>query len=370
MRNPIFSIDTLFLDRHDDGTIHYVLGDKTKNLSCGGKLIRLETRQPLVELSTESGQRLVMAPETAFALQTGDNGALTRYLPVDDACAQWTALINFSAHPADDDVYLRFYLAGLMCAAGRHSYERNRPSNIAVPPKMENEIVEYLNAKARLLVSQGILYSSPRIFPSVTPENLIFIKSRVLTHMVGKLLTDKTQVPAFEMDGVKRPELWAFCKGVLDGSPRVAGKIVFTHRHAAVVTAIHGALWRIFGVMASLDINPMEAEVTRHKTWGTMPNQMRLSAEDRAYATAAGLDTFESNPPKLLRPDRILRVTPEGTKTLSVIVLPGRERKYPLTANTFIFHPQFSLPEALVDLAAHPALSDSGDPTIFEETPP
>lgn len=364
MRNPIFSADTLFLDRNENGSINYVEPTETKLLSCGAKLIRLETRQPLVELLTESGNRLVLAPEAVFSLFTED-GCLVRWMPVDTDCAFYGRIVSLKQDPANPSPFLNYFMAGMVCANGRHSFERNRPSSFTVPHAIVPDLVDYLSARGQVLIERKVLVSTPRILPTQFPHGT-FVKSRVITTMVSNLLQDKTQVPAFPILETDRPSVWAFLRGVLTAADREGEEIVIRHRYANVLETIHKALWTMFGVPSKLSVNPMESRVTPTRT-GIMPHSVRLSAEDRAAAALAGLDdTYEGPPPEVKRLDRIAKITPLSEKTPGVIVLPGEARRYGLTANTFCFEPLFSLPDAIVDLATHPMMVDTSDPTTFE----
>ena len=366
MRNPIFAHDSLFLDRAPDGSIRYVTGDQTRELSCGAKIIRLETRQPLVEITTTSGKSLTMAPESAFALHKTDSGALIRYAPVEYATP---AILNRLDWFADlDDLEPRRYaIAGMIVGNGIHLFNRYRASYTIVPDLDSTfEIQSFLTRLGNKFVEDGLMHMNSN---QVTCQETVggwMIRSRIITLLVGNLLAEKTLTPTFYPDMIDKALFHCFVRGLLSTAPRDGEDIVVRHRDAAAVRTLGEHLYYQFGVPCDICLHPMEP---RLQAALNVPegHRFRLSSEHQNYAVLAGLLRGTGTEVSFFKTDTIETITPLTKKVASIIVLPGSlKRSRPLTANGFAFRDQFQIPVGIAEIASHPALlQDSSDPATF-----
>lgn len=363
MRNPIFGVETKFLDQSGAGEFEYLTGDSPA-LSCGERIIHLTEPQRLIRLDTKSGQSLLLSPETLFGLVKDSEGRMVRYAPVDTSLVHKKPLLKWSL-PYSEKMRLRSYvLGGMMCANGNHLFNRHRASSINANPDEADGIIDYVKTVEEILIDTGKLHDNVRMTVSDF-GTYVFIRSRALTVLVGDMLTERMQSPSFYPDDLDRLSLWAFLRGLLSTSERVDGSIVFKHRDATTVRRLAEALWNHFGVPVTLRINKMEAEVMRHVNMKNI-HRFVLSAEGQMKAVKAGLiDGPDINVP-VFEYDEIKKVTPIDEPQKALIVMPGQSRDFPLTANSFMFNAEFSLPEAIVSVAAHPSLNDdTSDPTRF-----
>lgn len=361
MRNPIFAAETLFLDQSSDGTIRHLTADKTKDLSCGGRIVRLETNQPLVEIGMASGLCLLMSPETAFSLAKSSDGKLIRYTPVQPAPSpiDWQADL-------DDIEERRFALAGMVCASGVHIFNRYRTSYLIAPEfDLAANVEQFLTRMGAKMELEKVIHKNSNQVTVKPVEAGIFIRSRILTTLVGNLLQEHTQAIAFLPSSVSRRYVFAFLNGLLSTSPHVKGELIFRHRASATIRTLAEHLTFDFGVPCDMHIHPMEpsVQVDVSRPEG---HRFTLRSEQLDYAAAAGLLERPKKDLSFYSYDSIETITPLARKVPSVLVTPGERSSYPLTANSFVFQPQFSMPNGIAEIAAHPAvLDDSSDPSKF-----
>jgi len=364
MKNPIFSIDTLFLDQGADGDIRYLTGEKTTMISGGTRIIRLSERQSLVDLNLKSGNTLVMSAETAFALAKDGAGKLIRYSPIQKPPLKQHFLDWQS--PVDDDLHRQYFLAGAMAAHGTHKPARSRESSIDLLPAQVPAIVHYLQNVGDDMRAKSAIHGHSNHVTLIEFKGRIMIRSRMLTLLVGSLLSTKTQVPSFDPHDLDLSVCWSFMKGLLSTADRDGDALVIRHRHADTIKTLARCLWYRFGVAADMHVNPYEPELT---PWSSTPKgpYLRLSAEQRASAFAAGLDdTSPFQIPNLSGRDEIESISARKFKSHSAIVVPGEGREFPLTANSYVFEPKFHVPVEIEVIASHPALlGDSSDPSAF-----
>lgn len=341
MQYPTFSADTYFID-NGSKQIRYAdrsrLRDGTELRPCGVRDVS--------KIETESGMRLLLASETIFAL-TQNAGKLMRYLPY----------IPSLPLPLDGEE-LPYVFAGAVCATGRHSNERNRPSNMRVHPNLVEAYLSALNLKHGEMLKSGVLSPNYQSFPKVVASSSEFdypmVKGRALSDMIGDRLTEKTQLPA-EMTLFQRR---SFLTGLLSSLFVLTnGSIVFAHCHADVVEAVYLWLWRDFGVPSSLHINPMESRVT-HYTRGVMPHHIRLSSEDVEIASIVGLylPKVRCGSPNMVRHDVVTKISSYGAVDCVEVIASVESRSY--TANSIMFKGDLIVPPEAITIASNPTLHD------------
>lgn len=361
MRNPIFAAETLFLDQSSDGPICHLTASKTTELSCGGRIVKLATDQPLVEIGMASGLCLLMSPETAFALAKSDDGKLIRYSPVDrnPPPIDWQADL-------DDLEERRFALAGMVCASGVHIFNRYRTSYlVSTSLDLAANVQQFLTRLGAKMELDKVIHKNSNQVTVKETDAGTFIRSRILTMLIGNLLQEHTQAVAFLPSSVARRNMRAFLFGLLSTASKVGDTIVVRHRSAATIRTLAEHMTFDFGVPCDMHIHPMEpvmqVDVTRPEG-----HRFRLSAEQIDYAIAAGLLEGPGKEISFYSYDTIETITPLTRKVPSVIITPGEKRNFPLTANSFVFQAQFSMPAGITEIASHPSvLADSSDPSKF-----
>lgn len=359
MRNPIFAAESIILDQYPTGDIHHRTGERSVKLSCGGQIVRLGEDQPLVEIGTESGLCLIISPETAFSL-ANEGGRLIRYNPIAPAppAIDWQDDL--------DDVELRRWaLAGMVCASGVHIFNRFRTSYFVCPcPDLAANTTQFLRRLGDRMEMDGVIHKKSNQVTMKDIEGGTFIRSRILTSLIGTLLKPLTQEVTFNPLYISRLQAHAFLHGLLSTASKVDDTIVVRHRSSATIRTLAERLTFDFGVPCDIHIHPMEpalqVDVTRPEG-----HRFRLSAEQVDCAVAAGLIEGKERHVKVYSHDRIVSHTPLPRKVPSVIVLPGEKRKFPLTVNSFVFNAGFEIPVGITEIATHPAVLDSSDPTRF-----
>jgi hypothetical protein len=366
MRNPIFHDQTMFLDHAADGSIRYVTGDQTRLLSSGVKIMKLETRQPLVEIRTAAGHELIMAPETAFALAKSESGGLVRYAPVEPASGPLARPIDWQ-EDIENIEDRRFVLAGMMLASGNHIFNRNRASHIVLTDlDSAFEIKAFLTRVAAKYLADGEIHGlAAKVSMKETPDGYL-IRARVLTMLVGNLLTEKVMVPTFSFSSVKKNLLGNFFRGIFLACQCLNDAVIIRHRHAEVVRTLAEHLLYRFGVSSTISIHPMEP-IVQVSIAVPEGHYLQLSADqlDRAALTGLLVKAYQREV-AYYSYDVIEKITPLSRKISSVIVLPGTGCPNPLTANGFVFRPEFEIPSGITEFASHPLLfEDSSDPASF-----
>lgn len=359
MRNPIFAAESIFLDQYPAGDIHHRTGEKSVALSCGGSIVRLGEPQPLVEIETESGLCLIISPETAFSL-ANEGGRLIRYNPISPAPAP----IDWQ-DDLDDIELRRFALAGMVCASGVHIFNRFRTTHLICQcPDLAANVTQFLKRMGDRMEMDQVIHKKSNQVTMKDSVSGIFIRSRILTTLVGQLLKPLTQEITFNPLYISRAQAHAFLHGLLSTASKVDDTIVVRHRSSATIRTLAERLTFDFGVPCDIHIHPMEptlqVDVTRPEG-----HRFRLSAEQVDCAVAAGLIAGERKHVKVYSQDRIVSHTPLPKKVPSVIVLPGGKRTFPLTVNSFVFSAEFEIPLGITEIATHPAVLDSSDPSQF-----
>lgn len=362
MKNPIFDSTTIFTEQAPDGTVRRLSAHGNREFSCGARLVVLSTAQALMEIKTERGNELIIAPEAVFALAKDDEGCPVRYHPVHKVSSQDLTAVDFNAD--FDSEAIRFMFAGMIVARGNHLFDRFRASSLIIPASIAAPAEAFLQRMGNAWQSAGVMHPKSNRVTLIEHEEGYFLRSRILTRFIGNLLKDNTQEPLFYPDMVPDVCTWAFMRGLLSTAYREDGQIIFRHRHASVVRSLYDVLWSRFGVTATLCIDPMEPEIQQN-SMVPKAHQFRLSAEDQRLAVTAGLiDGEESGAPSQVS-DAIVSVTPFKTRRNAVIVVPGNGRDTPIMANGFVFSPQFNIPHEAEFLATHPVLLDSSDPAAL-----
>jgi len=362
MRNPIFAADTLFQDQSPDGITRHLGTDRSVELSCGGRIVLLNEKQPLIEVKTVAGRTLTMSPETAFSLASNDDGKLIRYSPVELS----TPSIDWQAD-LDDIEERRFALVGMICSSGLHIINRYRTSYlITTDADLAANVTQFLQRMGDHMVEAKMIHLNANSVTVKFPtHDSYFIRSRILTTLVNGLLQEHTQRIAFLPSSISRRNLKAFFYGLLSTASRVDDAIVIKHRVSATIRTIAEHLMFDFGVPCDIHIHPMEPEVQRDVT-RPEGHRLRLSADQIDYAVAAGLLDGVAKDISFYGTDSISTVTPLENRVSSVIITPGAPRDFPLTANSFVFNSEFAMPMGIVEIATHPSvLTDSSDPTKF-----
>lgn len=345
MRYPTFYAGTHFLDSGESSTHRQVTLADTTTLE-DGTVLRPCGDKELVKVETESGASLLLSPETFFAMDSA-HGCLLRYLPYEtveqpEPSHRWWALV----------------FAGAICATGRHSHERNRPSNMRVPLHLIEEYESVLNLHHISMVKSRILTQNYQSGVKVIHDaDDIFVKGRALSHIVGSWLEEKTQIPP----PLSKADQLPFLTGLLSSLPVTEdGTQIFSHCYAIVVEMIHLWLWRDWGVPSRLSINPMEARVTVH-TSGLMPHHLVLSSEAVQITREIGIN--RSSPlrvmersPHMVTMEAIAKVASIGKGPCVEIVSPVPGRKY--TADSFMFGTVYDIPDEVLEIAGHPILLD------------
>lgn len=377
MRNPIFDSHTIFTDSEPGKQPVRVDGVASRKLSDDYRLVTLETPQPLVRIRTDSGIILDISPETAFALAKNKHGALMRWQPIFNPSAlnpdifQLACPRDFPTLP-DDILALCCYFAGLVCATGTHMKDRNRATTVTLPHLLAVEVEDRILSWGDMMVADGTFHNlSNRHSVVDMTDGTFYVRSRVLTHLVGDLLSEKLQQPTELLyETVERSELMLFCffRGLLSSlSPDGHDGLTMTHRDASVVEWCAEILWRVFGVPTELYVDPMEPTVQPGRSSALAKrHRFRLRSDYIPYAVAAGLRDGQFLPAYLLRavPDPIVSVVPLDGRRQSVIVVPGpTTRSHPLTANGLQFSAAFQMPTGIENIASHPSLVN--DPAYF-----
>lgn len=362
MRNPIFASDTLFTEQSPDGNIRYLSADGDKTFTCGARLVVLSERQPLVEIKTERGFGLIMSPESVFALSQDGDGNPKRFHPVHVASSQDLTAVDFNE--SYDPEAIRFMMAGMIVARGNHLFDRFRASSLIAPADIAVPMEPYLQRIGDHWLRLGVLHPKSNRVTLIEHEDGYFVRSRILTRVIGNLLKDGTQEPLFYPNQVHQRLFWAFMKGLLSTSYREDGELIFRHRYASVVRLLSTELWTQFGVPSKLMIDPMEPDIQQN-VMVPKAHQFRLSSDDQRYAVTAGLITGSEAQSSSHISETITSVAPLKTRRSAVIVVPGEGRDSPIMANGFIFTPQFEIPREAEALATHPLMVDSSDPSVL-----
>lgn len=362
MRNPIFATDTLFTEQSPDGSIRKLSVDGEKTFTCGARLIVLSEKQPLLEIKTERGSSLVMSPESVFSLSKDGEGNPKRFHPVHVASSQDLTAVDFNE--SYDPEAIRFMLAGMITARGNHLFDRFRASSLIASADLVVPMEPYLQRIGDHWLRLGVMHPKSNRVTVIEHEDGYFLRSRILTRLIGNLLKDSTQEPLFYPDKVHSRLFWAYLRGLLSTTYREDGELVFRHRHASVVRLLSTELWTQFGVPSTLMIDPMEPDIQQN-VMVPKAHQFRLSAEDQKYAVTAGLINGEEAQTSSHISEAILSVAPLKTRRSAVIVVPGEGRDSPIMANGFIFTPQFEIPHEAEALATHPLMVDSSDPSML-----
>lgn len=360
MRNPIFAADSIFLDTYPDGGLHHRDGQRSVALSCGGSIVRLEEPQPLVEIGMASGMCLILSPETAFSLQTNAEGLVQRYMPIAPAPSpiDWQADL-------DDIETRRWALIGMTCGSGVHTFNRFRASYLIVPDlDLAANVTQFLRRLGDRMVEEKVIHKNSNSVTLKETDKGFFVRSRILTQVIGVHLQELTQALTIDPSYMSHKFAHALLTGLLSTADKVSGEIVIRHRSSATIRSLAHRLTFDFGVACDIHIHPMEppiqSAVTRPEA-----HRFRLSAEQINKAVLAGLLQGQPEEFDAYEYDRIESVTPIKNKQAAVIVLPGKRREHPLTVNSYVFSPQFVIPAGITEIATHPALLDSSDPTAF-----
>jgi hypothetical protein len=183
--------------------------------------------------------------------------------------------------------------------------------------------------------------------------------------LVGNLLTEKLMVPTFDFDRVEKHLIGRFINGVFMTCNHVHDPVIIRHRHGDVIRTLAEHLLYRFGVSSTISVHPMEPTV-QSSVAVPVGHHLRLSAEQLNKARLAGLLSGFADEVSFFSHDTIEKITPLTQKIGSVIVLPGQGSPNPLTANGFVFHPEFEIPAGITEIASHPALlEDTSDPASF-----
>lgn len=365
MKNPIFADTTLFLDYDDTRKVKYVSGAETTVLSDGTKIMRLETRQPLVEIKTTGGFSFIMSPETAFSLHRDDEGQLWRFSPVDyhpGYAVDWYADLSELQER-------RYALAGKVVGNGLHINNRFRTSFTVVRTLDEAfELQSFLTRLGKHYVEQNLMHVNSLDVKCTDTHHGYLVGGRALTLLIGNLLAEKTLTPTFHPGMVDKGLFRAFVMGLLSTAAKEGEDLVVRHRDADAVRTLGEHLYFQFGIPCDISVNPMEPKVQMGVSASTR-HMFRLSSDQQKHAALAGLIRGTGDGVNFFQRDLIETITPLKRKVPSVIVLPGsRKWPVPLTANGFAFRAQFEIPVGVAEIASHPALlKDSSDPALFED---
>lgn len=300
-----------------------------------------------------------MAPETAFALDKNEAGHLIRYAPVYQVRDE--DFLAVDPETGEHDA-VRNLLLGLVVSTGSHHTVRARASSLIAPPLLLEGILIYLRRLAQIEMENGMHPKSARVTTHLETAQGTFLRSRVLTKLIGDSLTENSQIPLFDLDALDRRHLWAFLRGLLIASGIEDNNVVFRHRSAIVVKKIAAAMWAHFGVPCTIMVDPMEPEMQQN---ANLPRSHRfvLDPMQQQYAAYAGLLDGDRTATACEVYDPIVGVKPLSEKLSSVIILPGAERSTPMTANGYVFRPEYEMPSGTLQVATHPSLLDSSDPT-------
>lgn len=376
MRNPIFDHNTIFTDAAHGQMPTKFDGTKTRELSDGSRLIRLETDQPLVRVTTESGIALDMSPESAFSLHKTDDGDLCRWQPVFNPSAHNLDPLASdlpSQYPddgSDAEWQAKLFTAGLVMGNGSFSLDKNRATSIIVPVKMAEYVESRILSYMEPLVERKHLHAySMRHSAIDMADGSYFLRSRVLSHLANGFLTERLQQPNGFLQSALLESVqssFTFFRGLISSLLRTEGKLRFYNRDADVVRWVADSLWMQFGVPCSVKVDPMEPVIQPGRR-SARPHHLEIDSHGIAYAVAAGLRDGVYQPSYLLRPvrDPIVSVVPLDGRRPAVLVIPGRtfDRDYPITANGLQFNAAFAMPTGIESIAAHPMLVN--DPAYF-----
>lgn len=376
MLNPVFHTDTVFLDQAPDGGLAHKTGAANGALEGGITINRLDEKQPLFRIETESGAHLTLSPETVFALHRTPDGRLVRYLPIDAAYAANPPLLDWHApvEGIDKSDIRRFAIVGMLVGGGTHSTERGRASNIILPTgSLAQDVLHFLQqiAADEGHGSFGRTRSPTFRMVSEGDASFYFIKSRSLTHAASRLIEPKTQELLFDPLALGRSDLWAFAYG-LAGVLRVddGGNASITHRSVTTLRAIANMLELRFGIAGYLREVPYERAVMSSRTGHRL--EFDAAAQSRMAALRLRPDWGGTGTIAPFRAEKIVKVDTITQRSAAAIVAGRRDQyPYPLTANSFVFDSEFHVNGAVTDLAAHPTiLTDPGDPISIMETAP
>lgn len=362
MRNPIFASDTVFTEQAPDGTVRRLSADGEKTFTCGSRLVELSERQPLLEIKTAGGSGLIMSPESVFSLSKDGEGNPVRFHPVHVASSQDLTAVDFNESVSPEAI--RFMMAGMIVARGNHLFDRFRASSLIAPVSQAAPMEAYLKNIGDHWQRLEVIHPKSNRVTLIEHEDGYFLRSRILTRLIGSLIKDGTQEPLFIPSSVHPQLFWAFMKGLLSTAYREDGDLVFRHRYADVVRLLSTELWTQFGVPSKLMVDPMEPSVQQN-IMVPKAHQFRLSSEEQKLAVTAGLIDGSDGSTSSRISEAILSVTPLKSKKKAVIVVPGMGRDSPIMANGFIFVPQFEIPRNSEYLATHPILLDSSDPSVL-----
>lgn len=369
MRNPIFAADTVIIDQVSSTLMWELpIREREMELSAGERVVALDTPQALIRITTASGIKLDLTPETAMALKKDALGSPMIWRPV-RSHHRLSKLRTISDLDHPDFEAMRFYIAGLICGSGQHLTDRTRASFFSAPIPVAAAVEDMIMALAPKLVEKKFLHEYANRHSAIDlGHGMFYLRSRVLTWLCDDLLTTKSQELLFDLDSTDHLLVWSFLRGLLSTlDTDDDGGIVFYHRHASVVKDIVAALWWRFGVPCSFTVHdhePISSTMRRPEN----RHAIRLSAEQIKYAVFAGLRPGEPDLAYAARPipDQIVSVEPlpDPVKAIAVVgkVECRNDRIYPLAANTVVFESLFSMPSEMTD-QSRPALVK--DPTEF-----